>query len=158
MIVPLALALVLSQAPSQAPPPQAPATPAAAAATQGPWEFTSEVGAILVVVKQDKATQFEAALQKLRTAFAQPNTPSARKQQASGWRVLKSTETATDGALTYLFLIDPVTPKASYDPVAIMRELLPADTQAVFDQLQEAWVSATRIGLKDLLRMGGAGR
>lgn len=154
VIILLALAAVLSSAP-----PQTPATPApAAVAAQGPWEFTSEVGAFLIVVKQDKATQFEAALQKLRAAFAQPTASSARKQQASGWRVLKSTEPVADGALTYLFLIEPVTPKLSYDPIALMRELMPADTQAVFDQLQDAWVSATRIGLKDLMRMGGAGR
>jgi hypothetical protein len=149
---------------------------------QGPYEFTSDIGVFVIVVRADKAPAFEAAMAKLKTAFAASAATVARKQQASGWRVLKSTETPTPstpaipavaatattpavaavpagpGLITYIFLIDPVSKKASYDPIEILRELLPDDVQSVYDQLKDSWVSATRIGLTELMRMGVAGR
>lgn len=134
----------------------APTTPKAPEVVQAPYEFTSDVGAFLFVVKADKTAAFEGALAKLRQALTQPSATAARKLQGSGWRVMKSTEKPTDGAVTYLFLIDPVSKKASYDPIEIVRESLPNDVQAVFDQLTESVVSATRIGLKELMRMGGS--
>ncbi len=195
-----ALAMVLSiwapQQPPQKPPPtappvtvpagaaQKPATPATVppatvAPVQGPYEFTSDLGAFLIVVNADKAPAFDAAMAKLKMAFQQTTASATRKQQASGWRIFKSTElptgvsaaipatpaTATTpavaavpasaGTITYLFLIDPVVKKASYDPIEILRELLPNEVQAVYDQLKDAWVSATRIGLTELMKMGG---
>lgn len=191
MFLTLALVSLLTTADSQTPPPQqppvvrppattgAPQTPAgqtpaapgtaATPAVQGPYEFTSELGAFLIVVKADKVTAFEAAMTKLKAAFALATTPTPRKQQASGWRVFKSTEVATGatvatptepavaGTVSYLFLIDPVSKKTSYDPIEIMRELAPGEMQSVYDSLKDSWVSATRIGLKELLRMGGGG-
>ena len=169
-----ALAMVLSigapQQPPQKPPPaaapvaaptgaaQLPVTPAAAV-PQGPYEFTSDLGAFLIVVKADKAASFDAAMAKLKLAFAQSTAGAERKQQAAGWRIFKSTELPTGvsaampatpatatapataavpvsaGTITYLFLIDPVVKKTSYDPIEILRELLPNDVQAVYDQL-----------------------
>lgn len=152
MFVMLTLVAVLGAAPQQAPP-TAPKTPEP---VQAPYEFTSDIGAFFMVVKADKASAFEGALAKLRQALTQPSASAARKQQAAGWRVMKSTEKPTDGAITYLFLIDPVVKKANYDPIEIMRESVPNDVQAVFDQLSESIVSATRIGLKELMRMGGS--
>lgn len=163
-------------APGQTPPAtQTPAVPGATPAVpvQGDYEFVSEMGAFLIVVKADKVAAFEGAMAKLKQAFAATSTPATRKQQASGWRVLKSTEKATGalaatpatatapavpasaGTVTYLFLIDPVVKKMSYDPIEIMRELLPNEMQGAYDQLKDSWVSATRIGLQDLMRMGG---
>jgi hypothetical protein len=148
---------------------QTPAVPGATPAVpvQGDYELVSEIGAFLIVVKADKVAAFEGAMTKLKQAFAATTTPATRKQQASGWRVLKSLEKPTGavaatptvpasaGTVTYLFLIDPVVKKMSYDPIEIMRELLPNEMQAAYDQLKDSWVSATRIGLQDLLRMGG---
>jgi hypothetical protein len=155
--------------PAQTPPAtQTPAVPGAAPAVpvQGDYEFVSEIGAFLIVVKADKVTAFEGAMTKLKQAFSVATAPATRKQQASGWRVFKSTEKptgalaatatapATAGTVTYLFFIDPVVKKVSYDPIEIMRELLPNEMQSVYDQLKDSWVSATRIGLQDLMRLG----
>ncbi len=182
---------IAQQTPPQVPPakpapPSTAQTPAAvpAAPVQGPYEFTSEIGAFLIVVKTDKAPAFDAAMAKLKQAFAVSNASSDRKRQAAGWRILKSTEatppvaTVTPGApatmpaatpavpaaapatppptITYLFLIEPVAKKTSYDPIEILRELLPNEVQAVYDQLKDSWVSATRIGLTELMKMGGS--
>ena len=191
-LIALALAVTIAQQPppAQKPPPatpppatagQVPAKPGTlpAAPVQGPYEFTSDLGAFLIVVKADKVALFDSAMTKLKQALATSTASTARKHQASGWRVLKSTETATPGSaavaavpatattpaiaavpagsatMTYILLIDPVSKKASYDPIEIMREISPDDVQAVYDQLSEAIVSATRIGLTELLKMGG---
>jgi hypothetical protein len=164
LTLPLALLMLLAQtpkpqqAPPQTPPKPAVTTPAIAAAPaapQGPYEFTTDMGAFVVVVKADKAASFDAAMGRLKAAIA-ASTDKNRKSQATGWRVLKSSEEATDGAITYLWLIDPVSKTTTYDPIAILKELAPADVQPVYDQLQASIVSITRVGLKELLKMGGS--
>lgn len=156
MIVPLSLVLLLTSPQAQAA--AAPQTPAAAkteAPAQGPYEFATDLGAFVIVVKADKAPAFDAAMSRLRQAIAAGNDKN-RKLQATGWRVLKSAEAPVDGAITYLWLIDPVVKTASYDPIAILKELSPADVQPVFDQLKSAVTSMTRVGLTELLKMGGS--
>lgn len=189
----LALIVAASFGQTQQPPPQKPPqlpviTPAGkpAVTPQGPYEFTTDIGAFLIVVKAEKAAAFEATLAKLKQAFALNTASADRKRQAAGWRVLKSSETPTpttaaipavaavpatattpavaaipavpagSSVITYLFLIEPVSKKASYDPILILQELMPNEVQSVFDQLKDSWVSATRIGLTELLKMGGS--
>lgn len=184
------LLLVLSLfAPAQQPPPKLAPLPVlptaqtgpAKPAEQGPYEFTSDIGVFVIIVNADKVAVFDTAMAKLKLALATPKAGADRKRQASGWRVLKSTETATPstpaipavpatattpavaavaagpGIVTYLFLIDPVAKKTSYDWIEILRELTPNDVQAVYVQLKDAIVSATRIGLTELMRMGVGG-
>lgn len=152
MIASLPLALLLLQTPQT--PPKPPATPAPAA-VQGPYEFATDLGAFIIVVKSDKIASFDAAMVKLKQVFA-ATTDKNRKAQAAGWRVLRSSEDPTDGAITYIWLIDPVAKTTSYDPIAILKEISPADVQPVYDQLQSSIASITRVGLKELLKMGGS--
>lgn len=153
MIASVSFALLLLQTPPmpQKPPVAAPAS----LPVQGPYEFATDMGAFVVVVKSDKAASFDAAMSRLKQVFL-TTTAKDRKAQAAGWRVLKSSEEATDGAITYLWLIDPVAKAASYDPIAILKQISPADVQPVYDQLQASIVSITRVGLKELLKMGGS--
>jgi hypothetical protein len=156
----LAVSLMLPQVAQTPPPPKPPVAGTAATAQspapeQGPYEFVDDMGAFVIVVKAEKAAAFDAAMSRLRQVFA-ASTDKARKQQAAGWRVLKSTEKPTDGAITYFWLIDSVAKTTSYYPIDILRELSPADVQPVYEQLQSAIVSITRVGLKELLKMGGA--
>lgn len=178
----LLAAIVAASITQQQPPPKLPTlppvTPASNKPVQAPYEFTTDIGAFLVVVKADKTGPFEAAIAKLKTAFALSTASADRKRQASGWRVLKSSETATPSTpavaavaatattpavaavpagpaqVTYLFLIEPVSKKASYNMIEIMTELMPGEVQTVYDQLKDAILSTTRIGLTELLKMG----
>ena len=154
MIASLPFVLLLWQT---SPAPQTPPKPpvAAPAPVQGPYEFATDLGAFVVVVKSDKAASFDAAMTRLKQVFLTTNDKD-RKAQAAGWRVLKSSEEATDGAITYIWLIDPVAKAASYDPIAILKQISPADVQPIYDQLQASIVSITRVGLKELLKMGGS--
>ncbi len=157
MTVTISFALLLSLAQTPPQTPATPKTPAAPAVVQGPYEFITDVGAFIVIVKADKAAAFDAAMAKLKLAFT-ATTDKSRKSQGAGWRVLKSSEeaAATDGSITYLWLIEPVSKAATYDPIAILKEISPADVQPVYDQLQSAIVSITRVGLRELLKMGGS--
>lgn len=176
-------------APPATPPPGAPGAPGAAqtvapAKPQGPYEFVTDIGFFYVVVRNDKAAQFDAAMAKLKQALMSTTASADRKQQASGWRVFKSSEAATpapvaavppppagtpaaaatpapaapapSATISYILMIDPVMKKASYNPIEIMQELLPNDVQSVFDQLRESIVSITRISVTELLKMGGS--
>lgn len=152
MIALIPIAFLLLQTP---PVPQTPPKPPVAApAVQGPYELATDLGAFIIVVKADKASSFDGAMARLKQVFA-ASSDKDRKAQAAGWRVLKSTEEATDGAITYLWLIDPVSKATSYNPIEILRQISPADVQPVYDQLQASIVSITRVGLKELLKMGG---
>lgn len=188
ILLPVLIAASLAQ---QQPPPKLQPLPIAApkpsaTAPAGPYEFTTDIGAFLIVVRADKAPVFDAAMAKLKQAFAVTTASADRKRQAAGWRVLKSSETPTPttpaipavaavaatatspavaavaavpagpSIITYIFLIDPVAKKTSYDPIEILRELMPNEVQATFDQLKDSWVSATRIGLAELVKMGGS--
>lgn len=147
----MSLALLLLQTP-QTPPKSPTSTPVA---VQAPYQLATDIGAFIVVVKADKATSFDMAMSKLKQVLT-ATSDKDRKAQAAGWRVLKSSEDATDGAITYLWLIEPASKTASYDPIEILKALSPADVQPVYDQLQAAIVSITRVGLKELLKMGGS--
>ena len=124
-LIALALAVTIAQQPppAQKPPPatpppatagQVPAKPGTlpAAPVQGPYEFTSDLGAFLIVVKADKVALFDSAMTKLKQALATSTASTARKHQASGWRVLKSTETATPGSAAVAAV--PATGVATY--------------------------------------------
>lgn len=152
--MPLALLILLPQTPQTPVPPKPLVTAPVPPRPQGPYEFTTDLGAFLIVVKSDKAASFDGAMARLKQVVA-TGTDKDRKSQAIGWRVLKSSEEPTDGAITYLWLIDPVSKATTYDPIAILKELSPADVQPVYDQLQASIVSITRVGLKELLKMGG---
>ena len=64
-------------------------------------------------------------------------------------------EKPTDGTILYIWLIEPVAKKLSYNPIDILREGAPADVQAAYDLLKDSYVSITRIGLTEALKMGG---
>lgn len=155
MIASLSFALLLLQTPQTPPKPPVAAPAPVPAPVQGPYEFATDIGAFVVVVKSDKAASFDAAMSRLKQVLL-TTTDKDRKAQATGWRVLKSSEEASDGAITYLWLIDPVAKAASYDPIAILKQISPVDVQPVYDQLQASIVSITRVGLKELLKMGGS--
>jgi len=225
LVVALAISSVQQQPPKPAAPQLPPATQIGSVGkppVQGPYEFTSDIGVFLIVVRADKAATFDAAMAKLKLAFAAPTASNERKRQAAGWRVLKSMENAAPVVVTpaasgtppvgapipgapaappaggpgapsgrvggppvvspvpsvvvpvpsaatpngvapvgpptvaYFFLIEPVAKKSSYDWIEIMRELAPNDVQSVYDQLKDSVVSATRIGVTELLKMGGS--
>lgn len=130
----LALAvLIVSAGPSFAQDAAAPAVPNARV-------FNGGAGLILYTIKPTNTADFEAVLHKTKEALMKSEKPE-RKQQAATWRVYKSDQTAANGNVTYVMIIDPAIKDADYNIVNILNEAFPAEIQALFKQYTEAFAS-----------------
>ena len=70
----------------------------------------------------------------------------ARRQQAASWRIFRSLE-QQPGDTVYLFVFDPAVAGADYDPVRLLGEALPTESQALYETLKNAIVRVERMGL-----------
>ena len=118
---------------------QAPAA-AAPAAVPNARVFNGGAGLILYTIKPASTTDFEAVLKKTKEALMKSEKPE-RKQQAANWRVYKSDQTAANGNVTYVMIIDPALKDADYNIVNIMNEAFPAEIQALFKSYTESFAS-----------------
>jgi hypothetical protein len=114
-----------------APPTQA--QPAAPART-----FTSDAGIVLNFVKADKTADFEAVIAKLKEALQKGVKPE-RKEQAAGWKVFKAVEPGPGGTVLYVFIVDPAVKGAEYNVGSLLAEALPAEVQALYNQLKDCY-------------------
>ena len=78
---------------------------ASTAAAQAPAEPTkpvltinSDAAIITLLIKPDKTADFEVVLNKLKDALAKSEKPE-RKQQAAGWKIVKSSQMAQGNAV-----------------------------------------------------------
>jgi hypothetical protein len=145
-LVALLVAPAAPRAQQQLPPPAAPATtaPTPPAATSS-RTFTTPAGMILNAVRPERVADFEKVIGYLHAAFASSNDPTVRAQ-AMGWRVLKASETGPNGAVLYVFLLDPTVAGADYGLGRILAEAYPDQAK-----LQEIWKLYT-----DSLASGGS--
>jgi len=83
--------------------------PAFAQQAAAPQKFTidGDMAVLMVSVKADKTADYEQVLTKLKDALAKSEAPEA-KQQAAGWRVVKTPKPQADGTIVYLHFINPV--------------------------------------------------
>ena len=74
-----------------------------------PQKFTidGEVAVLMVSVKADKTADYEQVLAKLKDALSKSEAPEA-KQQAAGWKIVKTAKPQPDGTHVYLHIINPV--------------------------------------------------
>jgi hypothetical protein len=112
------------------------------------YAFPSGAGMLFFYVKPDRIADFESVVGRLAETLDATEDP-VRKQQAAGWRILKSVETTRDAAI-YVFLFDPAIAGADYDPVKILSEKQPLDIQPLYDKLREATIRVERMGLTKL--------
>src|SRR5687768_7254935 len=71
------------------PAPSQPAQPAQPA--QPGLTFDGDAGLLFMQIKPDKTADFESVMARLRDALTKTDKPE-RKQQATGWKIYKSTE------------------------------------------------------------------
>jgi hypothetical protein len=134
------------QAQQQPPPPVPPATTAPAPPTAtSSRTFTTPAGVILNAVRPERVADFEKVVGYLHAALASSSNPTVRAQ-AQGWRVFKAAETGPNGAVLYVFLLDPTVPGAEYGLGPILAEAYPEQAK-----LQEIWKLYT-----DSLASGGS--
>jgi hypothetical protein len=134
--------------------PQTPATPAAATPPASEYAFSGGGGLMFFYVKAGMAGDFEAVMAKLKAAFT-ASKDSWRRQQANGIKVFKSTEVDPTGAtVVYVWMIDPAVSTVDYDPIKLLNEASPKDTQPLFDKLKADVIKIDRMGLSPVLTMG----
>jgi hypothetical protein len=102
--------------------------------------FNGGAGLILYTIKPGSTTDFEMVLNKTKEALMKSEKPE-RKEQAATWRVYKSDQTAANGNVTYVMIIDPSIKDADYNIVNILNEAFPAEIQALFKSYTEAFAS-----------------
>ncbi len=118
--------------------PPAQQTPPAAQAAPPPVTYPGDVAIVLHYIKADKAADFEAAMGKVKEALLKSQSPE-RKQQAAGWKVLKSPDPAGEGQIAYLWVIDPVVKGADYGLGKILSEAFPTEAGTIFKQYADAY-------------------
>ena len=144
------LVVASAGASAQVPPPQLPPAVPAAPVVAAPgvpatYMFESGAGLLLYYVQPAKAADFETILGRLREALAKAEAPQ-RKQQALNWKIYKSAEPVTDAAV-FVFAFDPALTTASYDPLLLLAEVLPAEVQPLYERLKDAVIKVERMGL-----------
>lgn len=107
---------------------------AAFAQAAPPPKFTidGEVAILSVSVSAGKTADYEQVLTKLKEVLNN-STPEA-KQQAAGWKVVKSSTPLPDGNIIYMHIINPV-PGADYSVLqsiyAVVKD--PMEQKALYD-------------------------
>src|SRR5262249_8726666 len=109
------------------------------------YAFPSGAGMLFFYVKPDRTSDFEAVVSRFSQTLDHAEDP-IRKQQAAGWRIMKSVEVTRDAAI-YVFLFDPAVSGADYDPVKILSEKQPPDIQPLYEKLRDSTIRVERMGL-----------
>lgn len=118
------------------PAPTTPATPTAQGAAPVaslPVDrvFASDAGMIFNPIRPDKVLDFEMILGRIHEALAQSTEP-ARRAQAAGWKVFKAAEPGPNGSTLYVFLMDPVVPKADYTVSKVLADAFPMEVRELY--------------------------
>src|SRR5262249_60973067 len=109
-----------------------------AAPANNPFVFPGDGGVILNFVKADKTADFESVLTKVKEGLAKSEKPE-RKQQATGWKVFKASEPGPNGAVIYVFVMDPVVKGADYSVGNILVEAFGAEGQALYKTYSDSY-------------------
>ncbi len=157
---PAAPAGAAQPAPAQPAPAQpAPAQPAQPAqAAQPGLTFDGDAGLIFMQIKPDKTADFESVMAKLRDALTKTDKPE-RKQQASGWKIYKSTEPGPGGNVLYVAVINPALKGADYTVAKILYEVFPTEVQTIFPTYRDSFAAGlSRTNLRLVQDFGAAGQ
>lgn len=106
--------------------------------------FASDAGLVLNFIKPDKAADFEAVVAKLKEALQKSDKPE-RKQQAAAWRVFRAAEPGANGAILYIFDIDPAVHGADYTVSMILAEAFPNEVQDLYKRYADAYASGQNV-------------
>jgi hypothetical protein len=111
-----------------------PAFSNAAFAQSKPFTMEGEVAVLMVSVNKDKTADYEEVLNKLKEVLSKSDAPTA-KQQAAGWKVIKSLKEQPDGTHIYFHVITPVA-GADYSPLQVIYTIVkdPAEQKALYDK------------------------
>lgn len=100
-----------------------------------PPKFTidGEFAVLMVSVSADKTADYEQVLNKLKEVLSKSEAPEA-KQQAAGWKIVKTLKPQPDGTHIYMHIINPV-PGADYSVLQSIYAVIkdPTEQKALYD-------------------------
>ena len=149
--------------------------PAAAPQQADPLKFSHD-GPMLLVwqIKPDRAAGFEQAWLTIKTALAKNEKPEVRTFGES-WTISKVDAPGAQGAVIYIFHLNPASKTFSYNPSPLLFEVLKAPTpdpgaatpppnppgtftydeaKTIFDKINGAWIEAGGIVPWPLQKVG----
>ena len=104
-----------------------------------------DAAVIILLIKPDKATDFETVIAKYKDAFAKSDK-APRKEQLAGLKIFKS-PTAMGGNTPYIFVVDPVVKGEEYDITRVINEVFPSEVTEIFNKYKEAYAGRQIIPL-----------
>jgi hypothetical protein len=116
-------------------PTERPAPPDPAAVT-----FSTDAGLLLVAVKPDKITDYEAAVVALQEALAAASDEQTRLV-AAGWRVFKATGLDATANALYVHWLEPTVPGADYRPSLWLDQLLAGAPPELLAKYRDAFAA-----------------
>ena len=115
--------------------------------------FEGDTALWTVAIKPDKTADFEKILTKLHEGLAKSDKPE-RKQQATGWRVMRLAKPLPDGNIAYVHIINPVVPGADYTVMQALYDMYPDERQALYEMYRGAFAANLSLAVGNMV--GGA--
>ena len=138
-----------------APATQEQAAPAAEAAPQEPaapvLTLSGDAAIVTLLIKPGQEAAFEEVLAKLKESLGKSEN-AARRRQAAGWKVYKSSQMAQGNAV-YIFLIDPVVANEEYDITRLIAEVFPVEVQDLFVKYRDSFAGRAISEVRLLMQM-----
>jgi hypothetical protein len=125
---------------------QEPAPAAQAETKASPFAFAGDGALVLNYIKPDKTADFESVVAKVKEALTKSDKPE-RKSQAAGWKIFKAAEPGPNGAVLYVWIIDPVAKGNEYSVSQILTEGFPAEAAALYKTLADSYSGQAIINL-----------
>lgn len=129
----------------------------AAQPTAPKMTFEGDTALWTVAIKPDKTADFEKIVAKLHEGLGKSDKPE-RKQQASGWKVMKLAKPLPDGNIAYVHIINPVVPGADYTVMQALYELYPEERQALYELYRGAFAANLSLAVGNMVAPAGAAR
>jgi hypothetical protein len=102
-----------------------------------------------VAIRPDKTADFERVMTRLREALMNSSDPQ-RREQATGWRVVRVDKPLPDGNIAYVHVINPVVKGADYTIMQTLYDEFPDERQQLYDLYRGAFVKNLGLGLGDI--------
>jgi hypothetical protein len=111
---------------------------------------TAQAVVITVLVRAGREPEFIATLDYLGKAL---RGSAARRRQARGWRIYKSSQTMDESNVAYVMSLDPVVNRAEYDLIRLIQESYPGDVDAIFGKYRQAYAGQAVSRLTNRIEM-----
>ena len=105
----------------------------------------ADAAVITVLVRPERTADYEAVLARMAAAM-QSSTVPIRKYQAAGWKVYRGTQ-LMGGSVPYITVLDPVQPRAEYDPIRLIQEVFPSEVTPLFERYRAAYAGQAVVTL-----------